>query len=634
LNNLEIDFDTVYNNISSNFISRIPGVAYGIPDVDARVTVNMAKREQPNVSLACVRVRLSNGKTVYQQGVGWGTAVVIILGLIISSVVAGIGFTNAGAHVAVYTLSLLIYFQAVAMVGLTAVPLPPIVQAWTQNFQWSMGIIRVQFLQSLATWYLKATTGTPSTILATLGTKSVQVLKRSIGLGGTAPSLSRRATDSIPTGEYTIRGLERVAFRAGMEPTNLFMTSVIFFCILLIFATIGVAIFSFLTTRAIHAGSMRDTRFMALRHHFQITMKGVVFRCLLIGFPPMTILSLWEFTRLDSPAEVALAVFIFFGIVGALGWAVFQVFQWARNSERSHKTAAYSLYANAMVFNKWGFLYIQFRASAYWYIIPTLIYLLIKGMFIGLGQGSGTLQAIAILVIEGAALVSACVIRPWMDKPTNAMNISICVINFLNAVFLLIFTDIFNGPGLLIGVVSIIFFIMNAVFALVLLCVILLATAYSFLQKNPETRYQPVSDNRASFIKSQTQLTNELDALGVSARGDDPRGSWAEKSLSSNGDVDRHGIVRPPIPYHDRSRASTAPSSPRVGPRRSMEPRRSREAGALPLGRQSPIVTPRTENFPEYRASNNNSYVSSPFTLFLPILTVHRPWQRGAGYDH
>jgi membrane protein YqaA with SNARE-associated domain len=36
--------------------------------------------------------------------------------------------------------------------------------------------------------------------------------------------------------------------------------------------------------------------------------------------------------------------------------------------------------------------------------------------------------------------------RPYMDKKMNAFNIAITVICFLNAIFLLIFTEVFNQP--------------------------------------------------------------------------------------------------------------------------------------------------------------------------------------------
>src|SRR5277367_6201327 len=94
---------------------------------------------------------------------------------------------------------------------------------------------------------------------------------------------------------------------------------------------------------------------------------------------------------------------------------------------------------------------------------------------------------------------------------------------------------------------GVVFFIVNAVFALVLLILVLIASVYAIVSKNPDTRYQPMRDDRGSFIKSQTQLTTELDALGATARGDiktpysksridDDEASWSSGSLSRNTD--------------------------------------------------------------------------------------------------
>ena len=388
LNDLQINFDSIYSNLSMNVIGRIPGVAYGIPDLDATVTVYMAKNDAPNVNLACVRSRLSNGKTVYQVGVGWASAVIAIMGLLTAAVVSGFGHLNTASHVAVYALSLFTYFQAVAIIGLCAVPLPPIVQSWTQDFQWSMGIIKVKFLQRLATWYLISTGGVSATVLTTLGTKSVQVMKRGLDYLGIAHSLYPRADTSVPSGEYVVKGIKRVAFRAGMESTNLFLTGIIFFFIFVLFTVLGSIIFNEACKMAIRGRMMKSHRFESFRADWLVTLKGIIFRILLIGYPQLMILCLWEFTQIDSPAEVALAVFILFGVLAALGLAAFHVIQVARRSEQLHKTPAYMLYANPIVLNKWGFLYIQFRASSYWYIIPTLVYVLVKAMFVGLGQGA------------------------------------------------------------------------------------------------------------------------------------------------------------------------------------------------------------------------------------------------------
>lgn len=70
------------------------------------------------------------------------------------------------------------------------------------------------------------------------------------------------------------------------------------------------------------------------------------------------------------------------------------------------------------------------------------------------------------------------------------------------------------------GVVLVLY---NAIFALVLLLMVLVSAFYAIFSKNPDLRYEPVRDDRGSFIRSQTQLDvhKELDALGATARGEE-----------------------------------------------------------------------------------------------------------------
>ncbi len=323
-----------------------------------------------------------------------------------------------------------------------------------------------------------------------------------------------------------------------MEPTNLFFTAVIFYCLVIIVTLLAVVLFKKLSELAIRLrwAKSESRIFDAFRNNWHVTLKGIIFRLILIGFPSMTILSLWEFTQIDSAAEVVLAIIFLVGLTTALVLATFNVIQIAKRSGAEYKTPAYLLYADAMVLSKWGFLYVPFRASAYYYIIPTLIYVLVKGAFVGLAQNSGTVQAIALVVIEAIALIGASVIRPWMDKSTNGVNLAICSVNFINAIFLLIFTDVFNGPGLLIGVVGVIFFFLNVIFAMVLLMIVLVVATISIWKKNPDVRYRSIADNRASFMRSHQTLplTTELDELGATARGEvksDHEGFSASGSL-------------------------------------------------------------------------------------------------------
>lgn len=649
---------TITSNLvfDEDVVSQIPSIAYTIPDLDATVRIKIASKANPDIIKACVEARLSNGQTVEQKGVSWATAVVAGLALVVSAVVAGLGHDNTAAHIAAYALSLFSYFQAIAMVGLTAVPLPPIVQSWTQNFQWTMGIIGVDFMQTIATWYQKSTGGTPATILNTLTTNSVQVQKRSLEIASEAASILRRsnndnAMDSV-SGTYTVAGMDRVAFRADMEATNLFVTGLMFFVVFVTFTILGVAAFKGICELAVKQKWMKTSRFEDFRNGWKVVLKGIMFRMVLIGFPQMTILCLWEFTKVDSPAEVVLAVFFFFGMGGTLAWAAFKVVMIAKRSKTMHKNPAYILYSDPTSLNKWGFLYVQFRATAYYYIIPTLVYILIKGMFIALGQGSGTAQAVGLLIIEAAVLIAASVMKPWMDKSTNTVNISICSINFFNAICLLVFSEVFNQPAIVTGVFGVVLFVVNAIFALVLLILVIVSTVLAATRKNPDTRYQPMGDDRASFIKSQTQLTTELDALGATARGEMKGGYKPGLDLDDDDTWDAESNRRHPanMPLPPSTANSHEPPRSPINPSVPLFP-----SGASPYDEKS-----RVYNGSYTAESRHNSDVplvgatpTTPFGLGGPGVSSapynrantasplgHRgangasPWQRGAGYDH
>lgn len=258
----------------------------------------------------------------------------------------------------------------------------------------------------------------------------------------------------------------------------------------------------------------------------------------------MAVLCLWELTRRDSVAEVILAIVMIVSMTIILFWAAFRVVRLAKRSISMHRNPAYILYSNPKFLHTWGFLYVSYRATAYYWVFPTLVYIFVKGAFIGLAQSSDITQAIGLLIVETTALVLSCVFRPWMDKKTNTFNIAIFAIYFVNAVFLLMFTSVFDQPvchhrvscivllsttlttysqAIVNSVMGVVLVLYNAIFALILLLMVLVSAGYAIFSKNPDLRYEPVRDDRGSFIRSQTQLdaNKELDALGAAARGED-----------------------------------------------------------------------------------------------------------------
>lgn len=440
----------------SSYLHGVLGITYTIPDLDAKVQVRFNQTSNPENSVACVEAELTNGKTVDQKAVAWTLAVTSGIALVSSAVTSGLGHSNTAAHVAANALALFSYFQAQAFIGMTTVDLPPIVSSWTQNFQWSMGIIGVGFIQDIATWYQRATGGTPSTTLQDLGTTSVAVEKRSLDFAShiatrAANILARASTYTDSTTDsagstVVVRGIQRVGFRSGIEVTNIFLTGYIFLLVFVIFVVIGVVAFKFILEGLVRAGRLKHDQFQDFRNGWTTVLKGIMYRIVLIGFPQMVVLCFWELTQDDSAGEMVLAIFTIFTMIGILAWASSKVIRLARRSIAMHKNPAYILYSDPSSLNKWGFLYVQFKATAYYFIVPVLVYIMVKGMFIGLGQGSAIAQAVALVVIEAVFLIAVCILTPYMDKKTNAFNISICVINFISAIFLLVFSNVFNQP--------------------------------------------------------------------------------------------------------------------------------------------------------------------------------------------
>ncbi len=275
-------------NIQSNIIippdlvKNIPAIAYTVPDLDGIVKIRI-NNTQTNESVACVEADLSNGKTVYHKAIGWVLAVIAGLALLASAVTSGLGHSNTAAHVAANTLSLFGFFQVQAIVGMTSVSLPPIVASWTQNFQWSMGIIGVSFLQSICTWYQRSTGGTPMTLLSTLATTSVHVQKRSVDVTHNIflrayDQMVKRAASTETSNSVVVQGITRVGFRAQIEPTNIFMTGLIFFMIFVVLISVSVALFKVFCEVAVKAGWFKGNKFEEFRNGWKIVLKGILFR--------------------------------------------------------------------------------------------------------------------------------------------------------------------------------------------------------------------------------------------------------------------------------------------------------------------------------------------------------------------
>ena len=181
---------------------------------------------------------------------------------------------------------------------------------------------------------------------------------------------------------------------------------------------------------------------------------------------------------------------------------------------------------------------------------------------------------------------------------------------------------------------------------------VLVATIFAVASKNPDTRYQPMRDDRGSFIKSQSQLNTELDALGATARGDmAQKGSYYSRTdldddtNSSFSDGKHHppadpaGVPLPPSTAHSTREPPRSPIDPNHqylptgGNDRHAPPMYNSDNGSSRPGADMPLMSYGQNdrgNSPYRRAPSSHSSNPAAFRQ----QNNSSPWQRGAGYDH
>lgn len=555
---LDISFT---QNVSTVIAGQIPGIAYTIPDLDARVRIVIYDLEN-KTDLACVVASVTNGKTVQTKYAAWPIAAIAGLGLISSGVISVVGHSSTAAHIASNSMSLFVYFQSLAITSMLAVAkVPPIAAAWAQNFQWSLGIIKVGFIQDIANWYLQSTGGQPTDILGNRFL-SISVQKAKRGLEALYQSLEtpldnlrymmpKRATisidsdnfglsDSLNSTLYTtnekdpnlatkvliLRGIQRVAYLAGIEITNLYMTGIIFLFFFAFVAVVCMMFFKAIIEILVRSKKMSEGKFAEYRQQWPNIIKGALYRLLLVSFPQVSVLGFWQFTAHDSVGIVVVAAFLLFVTLGLLLFATIRVISYGRRSVRQHQNPAYLLYGDGKFLNKFGFVYVQYRADCYYFVAITLFYIFVKTLIVAVLQDHGRIQAVIVFGVELVHCVAVCWVRPFMDKRTNVFNITIAVINTLNALFFMFFSYVFNQPAVVASVMAIVFFVVNAAFALFLLIFTIVTCVLAVVYKNPDTRYSPMKDDRVSFLPrmgkgagaaGNSQDDIELVALGASA---------------------------------------------------------------------------------------------------------------------
>lgn len=493
--------------LGEDTITQIPSIAYDVPDIDGIIRIEVMAADGDKSRLACVDGRISNGQTVEQAAVAWSTA--IVTGTFLMATILATAFSSPDSPLygpathkfALYSLILFTFLQTQALIGMTSIPLPPITAAWAQNFMWAVGIVKIRSLQRFFHWYITATGGSISDLLRQTST-NILVTKRDVvpsttpmgerdfsatgwnggmGLGG----LKKRVTEDLSQYQHiTVKGIERVAYKAGIERTNLFITAysifIVFIAVILVLFLIFRGVVAIMAKKRVMG---MENRLLSFRARWREALKAIMFSIIVIAYPGILALCLWELTMKDSAAAVVLAVVMFLVLTGLMGYAVFRVLMILKKasitpfgkagilgkarvdrekniSGVSDPTTDINTANAASDLKQFALLTMPYRTGTVYWALLLLICVFVKSALVGLaqqhlynapgagtalGKGKGAAQAIGFLVVDLAFFIGFVITKPWFDKRTNAIGITVGVIGVLNAIFLVIFSDIFAG---------------------------------------------------------------------------------------------------------------------------------------------------------------------------------------------
>ncbi|CCH58398.1 hypothetical protein TBLA_0A06050 [Henningerozyma blattae CBS 6284] len=498
----KVEIDSV-EYIPNDFTGLIPGIAYTVPDVDASAKILFYEASDLRTPTACVQMFFSNGKTISLPAVKWVIGLITLSGLIIAALLHLFGKSTSSSHIVACLISLFLYFQSVSIVSMQHVQkLPPLAEAWSENLAWTMGLIRVGFMQKIFRWFVAATGGSPSLFL-TSTIIAIFPQRRKREFASLAYSLRKRANDTFYGNESTIifRGIKRLATGLNLECTSVVLTAFTFFMtsiyILFGFTVISKQMIELLVS----IGWIKPSRLAHFRRNWKPLLKGSIYHFIFLGFAQITALSCWEYTERDSAAVIVMTTILLVSIISLMLLVATKVVIVARRSIRDHGNPTQLLFGQEDFYTKYGFFYKMFKSNFYWWNIYLLTTIFMKASFIGFGQSSGKTESIAFFVLDLLYLFLLMIFRPYLNLPMNVLNIFIAIVVFLNSTMFTFFSEAFSDSYMISAILGVVFVIMNISFSGFLIFLITVFTIYISIISNPNKSFFAPKDGRIAYQK-------------------------------------------------------------------------------------------------------------------------------------
>lgn len=436
--------------IPSQYASLVPAIAFSIPNLDGAATLSFTSKDT-GAQVACIQSTVGNGKTIAIPSLPLVAAGIAGSALIVSGITAlsALGGGPGTSPHAPGFLDVMGWFQSLAMNGMLSINYSPVYRSFTKNFAFSSLMVSWPQMQQSIDKFRSMTGGS-------LTNQTVEFLQNAtFSYPGTGTTISKRNVASILSRDVInnagaaqtvvdVKGIQAFVEPLFIPSQNAFMTVLLIFAIATGGIVLGILIFKGILELFARMGKLSG-KLESFRARYWLVMAKTITTLILLFYGTWTLYCIYELTQGDSIGAKVLAgatLSIFTAVLGWYGWKIWSL---AREYQSTDGDVS-ALYENKETWRNYSHFYESYKKRYWWMFIPVIVFMFARGLIIAMGDGHGTVQVVAQIILEAVILLVLIILRPYERKSANWVCIFIQVFRALSVVFLLVFVDQFAIP--------------------------------------------------------------------------------------------------------------------------------------------------------------------------------------------
>jgi hypothetical protein len=588
--------------IPAQYADMVPAIAFQIPDIAALATLKLVSQEDGK-EVACIQSQVTNGRSVSVPAIPYvaagiaGAALVLSAASAAGAAIAGGGVGGVGTTSPGFT-EVIGWFQGMAMNGMLSVNYPPVYRSFTSNFAFSTGIIPWERLQrgiddfrartggnltaNSVDFLKKATLQYPDGSTITPPQDSSDKVKRA--LQHFAVILARQEGGDAEEGNNVkkiMSGIQGYVEQLAVPDSNVFLNMLLVVATIIATIIVGTLLVKVVLETWALWGNFPES-LKGFRKHYWGTIARTITSLILLLYGVWVLWCIFQFVRGDSWAAKLLAgvtLGVFTGVLAFFSWKIRTTARKLKNEDGD----ASALYEDKSLWTKYSLFYDAYRKSYWWLFVPTIFYMLVKGVALAVGDGYGMAQTVAMIAIEGTMLILLIWSRPYERRSGNIINIVIQVVRVLSVVCILVFVEEFGIRQTTQTVTGVALIVVQSTLTGVLAILIAWNAINACCKENPHRK------RRKEMEKLQRDTLTPLDPRN-SLLLDRPAKNNSILSVPSINvsEKDRgYGVAQDPYTVEDGLRAPMAPSG---GPMyRPLTPTTSHDVNQSLIGTAAPF---------------------------------------------